>query len=487
MRVVVETPIVSGETVVFRWTQSEPNPFQYENTFSFRYEGIDLAVFSPLLFYEIFLGLQLRVFAAYRTPIEVVFPEPIPRPTLDFWRAFHDAERVTVTPVADVASYSPWASGRAPERSQRSIGVFFGGGKDSTLATCLLSELYGPDEVVLLQFVIPQQPSVNVVARMEQRQEALMLAPAREHLGVATQLGWTDYVAQHHKSKLRARPHLELFTVGLLPAMLWWGVSICTPGLPWTAYPFRRRASGRLWFRYSKSRPEMLATQSTHYRHVLGAEVTLTNINLLFTTFTSYRLLTERYPDPFTRIVMCVAAGVEQRWCYNCFKCAEYALFGLAHGLVDDRFDYERFFRRSAYIRNAVRYIEGGVELSVHGNAPWHRGLGSPTNYLVDCHAISKISPSVIAGQLSAAALGNLMTLKAAFGNRAFPTFECIPAKAIDLLGHDAARRIAALASEHLEIVDPLPGPFISGETEVEYDFGVRMPTKTERLAHIKA
>jgi hypothetical protein len=78
MRVEVEPPSISGETVVFRWTQTEPNPFQHENAFSFRYEGIDLTRFSPLLFYEIFLGLQLKVFAAYRIPIDVVFPEPSP-------------------------------------------------------------------------------------------------------------------------------------------------------------------------------------------------------------------------------------------------------------------------------------------------------------------------------------------------------------------------------------------------------------------------
>jgi hypothetical protein len=487
MRVEVEPPSISGETVIFRWSQSEPNPFQYENTFSFRYDGIDLARFSPFLFYEMFLGLQLKVFASYRIPIDLVFPEPIPRSSIDFWRSFHDAERVTVTPVADVASYSSWASGHAPERPRRSAGVFFGGGKDSTLATCLLSEVYGRDDVVLLQLVVPQRPGAGEAKRLEHRQEALMLAPAREHLGVATQLGWTDYVAQHHKSKLRARPHLELYTVGLLPAMLWWGVSICTPGLPWTAYPFRRREHGRHWFRYGKSRPEMLATQGTHYRRVLGADVTLTNINLLFTTFTSYRMLTERYPDAFTRIVMCVAASPDQRWCYNCFKCAEYAQFGLALGIVDDRFDYDRFFRRSNFIRNIVRYVESGVELTVYDNAPWFRGLGSPTNYLVDCNAIAKISPSLISGQVSPRALGNLLTLKAAFGNRPFPTFECIPAKAIDLLGHDAARRIADVASQHFEIVDPLPGPFVSGTEEVEYDFGVRMPTRTELLPHIKA
>jgi hypothetical protein len=486
MRVDVERPAISGDTVVFRWIQSEPNPYQYDNTFFLRYKGLDLTRFSSNLFYELFLGLQLKVFASYDTPVDVVFPDPVPHPSVAYWRAFHNAKKVSITPIADVASYSPWTSD-PPEHRRNSIGILFGGGKDSTLATCLFSEIYGADDVVLLQFVVPQQPGEKIANRMGQRQERLMLAPAREKLGVATQLAWTDYVAQHHRSSLTARPHLELFTVGLLPAMLAWGVSICTTSLPWTAYPFRRLAKERLWFRYPKSRPEMLATQSTHYRRVLGAGITLTNINLLFTTFTSYRLLTERYPDPFTRIVMCVAADVGRRWCYECYKCAEYALFGLALGIVDPRFDYDRFFTQSRYIRKVVAYIESGVELSVHGNAPWQSSFGSPTNYLVDCHAISKLSPALIADRVSPEALGNLLTLKAAFGNTAFPTFERIPAKAIELLGHAAARRIAEIAAAHLDVVDPLPGPFISGRTRVDYDFGVRMPTPTELLDHIRA
>jgi len=105
---------------------------------------------------------------------------------------------------------------------------------------------------------------------------------------------------------------------------------------------------------------------------------------------------------------------------------------------------------------------------------------------LVDCHAIAKVSPALIVGELGPAALGNLLTLQAAYGNRAFPAYECLPARTVDLLGYETARRIAGIASEHLEVVDVLPGPFQSGNTWVEYDFGVRMPTKTGLLDHIR-
>jgi hypothetical protein len=119
VRVRVDHPAVAGDTVVFRWSQTEPNPFQEANEFFFRYEGLDLSAFSPLLLYEVFLGLQLKVFAAYGKPIELVFPEPVPRSTAAYWTAFHDADPVSIEPIAEAVSYDPWT---VPSTSRASIG-----------------------------------------------------------------------------------------------------------------------------------------------------------------------------------------------------------------------------------------------------------------------------------------------------------------------------------------------------------------------------
>lgn len=486
MKVLVEAPSIDGETVVFRWTQTEPNPYQYENSFSFRYEGIDLTRFSPLLFHEIFLGLQLQVFAAYGKPVEVVFPEPIPATTVAFWRTYHQAEQVTIGPIASFDAYSPWRSGRAPEPGRKSFAVLFGGGKDSNLATCLLAECYGADEVVLFQYVSPFFQSEAEVERLERRQEALMLGPAREALGVATQRAWTDYLAQHHRSHFAARPHLELYTLGLLPALLTWGVSLLATSIAWTSYPIRRLANGGVWFRFANSRPETLTTQRTHYRRVLGADIALTNLTLHFSTLTSYRVLAERYPAAFTRAIMCVGARPGERWCYQCAKCFDYARFGIACGMVDPRFDYDRLFARSGPVKDLVRYIESGVERTVFDNAPWQPVVSERNRYLLDCHAYYLTSPGLIADRLSTEGLANLLLLKAAFGNSAFPGFEYAPSQIADLLGHESARRVAAIAAEHLEVVDVLPGPFLPDDPRFDYDFSIRMPTKTELLDHIR-
>jgi hypothetical protein len=489
MRVDVESPCIAGDTVVFRWTQSEPNPFQYENGFSLRYEGLDLGQFSAGFLYEVFLGLQLKVFTAYGRAVEVTFPEPVPASSAAFWKTYHGADRVSIVPIAEDASYDPWQAPRPPARRHRTAGVFFGGGKDSMLAACLLSEFVGPDEVVLFQFVHPFRRGKRERDRITKRQEILMLRPVRETLGVATQRAWTDYLANLRLKSAgrRVRPHLELYTLGFLPVLLDWGVSVCTAGLERTIYRARRSEDGQLSFNYPNARPEVLAALSRHYRRALGADVSVTDVNLLFTSLMAVRLLVERYPDAFQHIVMCGSAPGAKRWCHDCKKCVEYAFYSLCCGVVDPDFDYDAFFARSRYVEKIVAYLQSGVELSVFGNAPWQRFFSHPAYYLGFCHAIAQIDPALLRGKIGDTALANLFVLKALFGNRLFPSYELLSTRSRDFLGSDLARAIARIAGEHFPTVDELPGPVMAGKHEVVYDFDLRMPTPLDSLDHIRS
>jgi hypothetical protein len=269
--------------------------------------------------------------------------------------------------------------------------------------------------------------------------------------------------------------------------LLDWGISLLTPSFPWSAFPYQKRDDGSLWFRYPMSRPETMASQSRHYQRTFDFTFTLTNLNLLFSTFSAYRMLIERYPDPFSRIVMCVGAERGNRWCFQCHKCAEYAIFGLANGIYDPRFDYNLLFESSRYVRQLIAYIETGVERSVYGNVPWAKFVGTDTNYLIDCHAFAQVEPMALKPYLSLEAMTNLRTIKAAFGNSSFPYAVQVPGSAIDLLGHDTAKRAARIAADHFDIVDPIPGPFLAGHTPVEYDFHVHMPIRTADVAHIRS
>lgn len=477
MQVTVHPPTIDGDTVRFAWDQSAPNPFQHENSFFLRYEGIDLSRFSVDLFHEIFLALQLRVFTAYDAPIDLVFSQPVPAPTVAFWTAYHNAHRVTVGPIADVPSYTPWVNTAQPVSTPRSVGVFFGGGKDSMAISCLLTEVKGPDAIVLLQMVHPFRRGDEEMSLRTKRQKTMMINPARRVLGVETQRAWTNYLSQMRDDSSRKliRPHLELYSVGFLPALLHWGVEVCMPGLGRTAYRIEYRSDGTPIYRYRQSRPEILRAQSRYNQRVLGTKLDVTNLNIMLGPLMSFRLLAERYPAALKQVVMCVSAPVDRRWCYHCTKCVEYAYFSLRCGLVDPRFDYEYFFTHSDYVKQLMTYAESGVELTVHGNAPWAPFMTIAGAYSVFCHAIAHIDPDLLAGRIGPVALSNLLTIKALFGNSVFPNVEMLDAGCVEMIGTDLARAVAAIIGEHFEVVDELPGPIVVGNSVATFDYTHRM------------
>jgi hypothetical protein len=94
------------------------------------------------------------------------------------------------------------------------------------------------------------------------------------------------------------------------------------------------------------------------------------------------------------------------------------------------------------------------------------------------------VDPHLVAGQLGPQAFGNLLIVQARFGNRAFPRTAMMPTRAIELLGHPAARRIAEVIGRHVPAADDLPGPWAN--PDVLDDVGVRMPTRTGVLPHIR-
>lgn len=475
MQIAVDPFRIAGDTIEFGWTQSRPTPIRTRNGFFVRYEGLDLARFSPQLFAEIFLGYTLKVFAGYGEPVELRLPVAVPRPVVDFWRAYNDADRVTVGPVTEDEGYDPWARGESARGPRGSAAVFFGGGKDSMLTASLLRELRGPERVVLIQFVAPLMPSPDLAVRLEQRQHKLMLEPAHASLGVATQRVFTDYQATFAPEEANRRPHLELYTLGSLPVMLDRGVDFASLSAPWSNHPIHLRPNGAVQFVYRRSRPETLAAQSAHHRRVLGRELIITNLNLVFSEFSTVAILAERYPEAYRHIVMCTNGRPRQRWCFRCMKCGTYALNGLALGLVDERFDYDRLFAVSNYVRALVAIAESGEELDADGNAPYHDILCAESSFRGMAHAIARVDPALIADRLSEEAFTNLMTIISLYGNRTFPVVDGYAPESVPWIAGEEARRVAAIAGEHLQRVDALPREWMDGGEPCQTMFTLRM------------
>ena len=486
MKVWVDAPIVGGERVPFRWRQSEQHPFQVRNEFSIRYQSVDLDIFAPEVFIEIFLTLQLKVFAAYRKPVTVTFSTPVPAPSIAYWTAFHHANRVTIGPIADVPAYRPLL--RAPRESGRRAraAVFFGGGKDSMVTACLLGEMFGNDQVALFQYVAPTNRYAAYADRKDRRQEALMLRPARENLGFATQTIWTDYQAIFDPAGFHARPHVELYTAGALPALIERRVEVSSFGYARTDYPILRRANGTRNYLYGASRPEVLATQTAHYQRALGMDHTLINLTFLFANIVNFRLLHARYPVAFSQIIGCTRGDAATPWCFQCGKCFLYAIYSLFTGVIDVRFDYDAALTHSSDARRWVDYAESGVERTVYDNAPWRVDLMYPVVYTVLCHALANIDAGLLKGRIGAEAEGNFLLFAALFGNHQFPNTQMIATEVAHFLGNPLGHRALAMAAEHFPLVERLPGPVLHGNEPTIIDYQTRMSTPTNDVPHVR-
>ncbi len=312
-----------------------------------------------------------------------------------------------------------------------------------------------------------------------------MLRPARENIGFATQIVWTDYQAIFDPIGYHARPHVELYTAGSLPVLIERNVEVSAFGYARTDYPILPRRDGGRDYLYPMSRPEILATQTTHYQRALGIDHTLTNLTFLFANILNFRLLHARYPVAFAQIVGCTKGDVDTPWCFTCGKCFLYAIYSLFTGAIDSRFDYDTAFTRSTDAQLWTAYAESGVEQTVYGNAPWRSDLMYPVVYTILCHAFANLDIGLLNGKISKEAENNLVLFQVLFGNHQFPNTQMVATEVAGFIGSPLAHRALRIAAEHFELVDRLPGPVLQGNQETIIDYQTRMTTSTALVEHI--
>jgi len=96
------------------------------------------------------------------------------------------------------------------------------------------------------------------------------------------------------------------------------------------------------------------------------------------------------------------------------------------------------------------------------------------------------IDLGVLPVELTPKAFEHLVIVAAMFGNRRFPEWETIPRVTIDALGPELGPKIMAIVAEHIEIVDHIPGPNMSRNKPVTYQFAERLPLPTLALEHVR-
>ena len=404
---------------------------------------------------EVFLALELKVLGALDRPVRLVLPQAVPAPVADFWRGWNNAWNVEISPLSYAPSYDPWRISPHRRPRRRSRAVFFGGGKDSTLVSQIWREADGADAVLLVRGVYSATPGDGRLQALRADAERRMLRPNRDAFGLASACYWTDYPATIHPTAAAARPHLELHTAGALPILLAHGVETAAFCLEWSGFlsPWPD-GDPEPQFNKPRSSPEYLASQSRHYRDVLGTPLTITNPGWAVPFSGVMKALVERYPAATRTFVSCPRIST-QRWCMTCPKCRSNVFYLLGAGLVDPDYDYSRA------LTTGERYLTASTA-SPHSrgqgrNLAWTPEMPVAARFFEErCDNVARIDMTPLRAKLTPAAYEELSRIHAAFGNERLPRSLQVPRTALDRLPRDVAKVLEHAVAPHLEIVDDI-------------------------------
>lgn len=436
--------------MTFSWDQSAENTLQRRNDWYINYHGVALGRMDRRLLYDVLLSLQLRVWCAMAEEVEVVLTEPVGRITLDFWTAYFGLSGVSFTgAVDDTERYDPGRPRllRRLGRAERGhdVAVTFGGGKDSSLAQQALLEQRRRRDVLLLHVVQHFWLNVRASRRVVWRSLLTIVAPNLLRHRNPVQVVSTNYMAVLRRSSAPT-PHINLYVAGMLPALIQRGVHQVV--FSRTAQGFRVTSDpdGALVFSNPSGRPERLAHLRRYYAHVLGWDLHSESTHRAITEFVSFGTILRRYPRTFASMVMCTRTRDRVRFCHDCPKCLEFALLGLAHGLVAADLDYDRLFTSPTVTTLVTRARQLQGRRAWHGAGPYVSEIGTKSHFSTWCHTLHLIDPHSARISLGPQAREHLVLLKKTWGQVPFPAVAQLAHSAVTAAG-PLGREVAAAAA----------------------------------------
>lgn len=487
---------VSGGRLSVTWEIDPPSRYQRRCAWYLELHDLDLGLLDRRVLMDVVLALQLRVWAGEARSVVVHLPEPVGRVTLDFWRAYLDAGHVEFCgPVDDVSRYAsppgtrpqstgrlgrlgrllePGLARRGPPRAHR-VAVTYGGGKDSTLAYRTLVENRSPQDVVAVH--LTQLFALGREAREEglARSREVILRGLRDlGDGAVVQTGATNLLATYHRGRFVPRPHVLLYTAGILPALLAHDVDDVVFSRTGVGYRVTHGPDGPTYANPT-GRPEKLAHLRRYLRHVTGRDIGAESTHYALSELVSFRTLLHAYPDAFASMVMCAATRERRRFCQSCTKCLEYVVFALAEGHVAPDLDHGALFA-SDPVRAVLARARGdrGVR-GAHGSGPWHRDLGSASHFAAWCHSLSRLDPHDPGLGIPDAVRDDLAVLARHWGHP-FPAAATLEEGAVRGAGPLGAE-VARVAARHHRVEDEPDRTVLVGEEAVGFDHRTPMPT----------
>jgi hypothetical protein len=504
LRVRVRRPSVRGDRVSYSWKQSIPNRFMYRNRFYFEYPGLDLSTLDEVVHWNLFLGLMIPVFQLFEEPTTIELPSSVPARLIEFWLLYHDALDIEVkTPkgrfprlrgswsTIACPSRLPWNErlcrhvakesdgARCHEAPEGRAAILFGGGKDSTFGLGLLTELLGDQNVSLLRYVNPMTGTARPRRSMKQlRQRAAvnLIRPVQSVIDVDYLEVETNFSSNCRETTTSYACHVALYTASCLPLVLSKKIDYLVFNLERSSYPTHEVVGEHSTptFKFRRSRPEFFEATSKLYREFFDADLAICNLSYPITELMSFEAIFLRYPKLAPSMMMCEATlDDSNRWCRECRKCCQFALYSLYLQQPDPRFDYDGFFEKSS-AAEAIR-----AHMASTPSSHWDPTLSHTAHFASFRHALHGLDVDFLTRFLSKPALETVLALKARYGAEPFPTTERFAIQALEFVPSKLRGGYERIVGELFEGEPRLPIEE-RGNSQVAYRFDQKVDLELE-------
>ncbi|MTI71475.1 MAG: hypothetical protein FH751_14610 [Firmicutes bacterium] len=450
----VKWPEINKDTVRFFWSSNEKNPLFKKNNFYFKYEGLNIEKMPKEVFWNTFLSVMIPIFDLSKEDVLFIFPESIPSFLAETWIDFHSAANITIFPLSD-KKVNLNSNSKVSKPKNSKVGILFGGGKDSSYAFSVLSEIYGIENTLLISYVFGYNE--KAIARVNKRRENMVLKPLKEELNVKVQRVISDIQASLKNPKDIYRTNIVLFTGTVLPVILKYDISLLTHSnefISFTTGYYDSNGSNVTKFNFRRSRPEYDNYLSERSNSFFKTNLSIKNINYFISGLVAFKLLAKRYPHVLKHILMCETIGnPNKKWCKNCDKCATYVLYSLYTGYEQGEIDIDYFFSESPYIKNILESTKN-LEPNEDGNYPWHPSIGYFGRF---SNVMASIDPEDVRKRTSLKGFNNFMTIRKRYGNKKLPIYESLIIPAFEKISPPYAEEIKKIITTYCPELNNIP------------------------------
>ncbi|MCK9045379.1 hypothetical protein MY905_01570 [Haemophilus influenzae] len=344
----IKRPIIEGNKVLFDWNIDYDNDIS-PNSIYIDYYDLDISEVPLQVHYNTIIGLLLNKLRNSQIDTIVVTEDCISQEIVKFWLSYHSLSNVYFANIGDISLGKSYYSTKPG-----SVGILYGGGKDSYYTLDILSRNNYIKQVNIISFVIPDS-HVNV-KQLEERRDNLILKPISD-----------KYDINIIKIKTDARVvikgyHLELYFAPL--GVLAWLNKFEFVTFSYEYCHYFTHIEKQATFGFERSQISYLKALSKFYSEYFSENnLTIFNANQHLSELSSFGYLVKTNPKFYQTLVMCEATvEKDKKWCCSCTKCAEFTLFSLFYNLEQSDIDVDWFFSESPWINKIIKELENQSE-----------------------------------------------------------------------------------------------------------------------------